>query len=453
MQSGARDQNFPGAVEFARAKLPANSALKFAPYWWDAAPRQRDVRAPELPARADVAIVGSGYTGLSAALTLARRGVNVVVLERDVPGFGASTRNGGQIGSGNQKFKVKKLIELRGHDNAIAMLREGTMMLEFIAELIDREKIDCHFTRCGRFRGAIRPAHYDAMARDMDDLREIAGVESFMVPRKDQHSEIGSDLFYGGSVLPNDGALHPGLFHAGLMQCVQNAGGQITGHAGVTRIDKNGNAYQLTTAAGILTAHNVIIATDGYTDNLIPELNRRIVSVGSNMIATGIIPEETYARLMPKNRVYGNTNRVIYYFRGAPGERRIVWGGRVGRLTGTNTPAAYAHLAGEMLEVFPELEGVQITHAWGGQIGYSNDEVPHIGQTSDGAWYILGFSGTGVSRSVYFGNKVALKLLGDANGRTAFDDLPFDVIPLRPLTRRMIPILEFWYRLRDRYNF
>lgn len=452
MGDSAREANCPTAADFARGTIAEDAAITYAPYWWDAAPRPKPA-PPNLPSRVDVAIVGSGYTGLSAALTLARRGTNVVVLERDVPGFGASTRNGGQIGSGNQKFKVKKLIELRGREKAIAMLREGTQMLEFIAALIDREKIGCHFTRCGRFRGAIRPEHYDAMARDMDDLREVAGVESFMVPRKDQRAEIGSDLFYGGSVLPNDGALHPGLFHAGLMQRVLHAGGHIIGHAGVTQIAKSGPTFRLTTLAGELTANQVIIATDGYTGTLKAELNRRIVSVGSNMIATGVIPEQLYAPLMPKNRVYGNTNRVIYYFRGAPGERRIVWGGRVGRFARANTAAAYAHLAGEILEVFPALKDVPITHAWDGLIGYSNDEVPHIGQTSDGAWYVLGFSGTGVSRSVYFGNKVALKALGDGNGASAFDDLVFEPIPMRALTKRLIPVLEFWYRVRDRYNF
>jgi glycine/D-amino acid oxidase-like deaminating enzyme len=144
---------------------------------------------------ADVAIVGSGYTGLSAALTLVRRGRHTVVLEPDVPGFGASTRNGGQVGSGNQKFRVKRLIELRGRGKAIAMLHEGTRMLAFILDLIQREKIECHFVRCGRFRAAIRPAHYEAIARDMEDLRALAGVESFMVPRAEKHTGIGSDVF------------------------------------------------------------------------------------------------------------------------------------------------------------------------------------------------------------------------------------------------------------------
>ena len=360
--------NCPSAADLARGRVPADAPISYRPYWWDAAPRPRGTAQP-LQRACDVTIVGSGYTGLSAALTLLRGGRQAVVLERGVPGFGASTRNGGQIGSGNQKFRVKKLIELRGREKAVALLREGTRMLDYIAHLIASERIDCQFTRCGRFRGAMRPEHYEAMARDMEDLREATGVESFMVPRAEQHTEIGSDIFYGGSVLPNDASLHPGLYHAGLMRRVAEAGGRVVGGAGVSSIAKHGLGFRLSTAAGEIQCRDVIVATDGYTDARIPELHRRIVPVGSALIATGEISAALYDKLLPKKRVYGNTNRVIYYFRGAPGERRIIWGGRVGRLTSPSSPRAYSHLAREMLDVFPDLKDVAITHAWDGLIG------------------------------------------------------------------------------------
>ena len=443
--------NCPSAADLARGRVPRDAPISYRPYWWDAALRRTETRA-SLPGEADVAIVGSGYTGLSAALTLLRRGRQAVVLERGVPGYGASTRNGGQIGSGNQKFRVKRFIEMRGRAKAIALLREGTRMLDYIAELIVSEQIDCQFTRCGRFRGAIRPQHYEAMARDMEDLREAAGVESFMVQRAEQHTEIGSDVFYGGSVLPNDASLHPGLYHAGLMQRVEQAGGSVVGEAGVSSIAKQGSGFLVSTTTGEIEARDVIVATDGYTDARIPELHRRIVPVGSALIATGEISESLFNKLLPKKRVYGNTNRVIYYFRGAPGERRIIWGGRVGRLASPNSPGAYSHLSREMLEVFPDLKDVPITHAWDGLIGYSHDELPHIGRTAGGLHYAVGYSGTGVSRATYFGHKVALKVLGDPEGRTAFDDLPFESFPAYVIAKRMVPVFETWYRLRDKIN-
>lgn len=438
----------PTARELARGPLTSSVGLAYRPYWWDAAPRVQS--SLPLPAQADVVIVGSGFTGLSAALTLLRHGRSVVVLERGVPGFGASTRNGGQIGSGNQKFRVKRLIQLRGRAKAEAMLREGVRMLDHIADLIEAEKIECHFKRCGRFRAAVQPEHYEAMARDMEDLRQVAGVESFMVPKAEQGSEIGTEVFHGGSVLPQDASLHPGLYHAGLMQRIQDAGGHVIGNAAAQDISRNGSAgFSVTTPLGQIRARDVIIATNGYTDGLVPELGRRIVPIGSGLIATGEIPEATFSRLLPKGRVYGNTNRVFYYFRAAPGERRIVWGGRVGRLANSTSPLAFRHLARDMLHVFPDLADVPITHAWDGLIGYTYDELPHLGRTGSGLYYAVGYCGTGVSRATYFGNRIALQLIGKRAGRTSFDDLAFPSFPAHPIAKRAVPVVETWYRFRD----
>lgn len=436
------------AGDLARGHVESAIGITYRPYWWDAAPRSRT--AAPLPQRTDVVIVGSGFTGLSAALTLLRHGRSVVVLERDVPGYGASTRNGGQVGSGNQKFRVKRLIELRGPAKAAAMLREGVQMLDYIEHLITAENIDCHFKRCGRFRAAVQPAHYEAMARDMEDLRAIAGVESFMVPKSEQHSEIGTDVFFGGSVLPQDASLHPGLYHAGLMGRIQDGGAHVIGNAAALHICREGgDRYALTTTLGAIHARDVVIATNGYTDGLVPELGRRIVPIGSGLIATGEIPENTLSRMLPKDRVYGNTNRVFYYFRAAPGERRIIWGGRVGRLVNNTSPFAFRHLARDMLRVFPDLADVPVTHGWDGTIGYTYDEVPHLGRTATGIYYALGYCGTGVSRATYFGHKIALQLLGQSEGRTSFDDLAFLSFPVHPIAKQAVPVVETWYRVLD----
>lgn len=439
------------ASELAAGGYRGETGLRYQPYWWDEAPRASE--ETPIPKKCDVAIVGSGFTGLAAANTLLGNGCSVVVFDRDCPGFGASTRNGGQVGSGNQKFRVKTLIALRGEAKATALLREGTQMLDHIGQLIAAEKIDCDFRQCGRFRGAIRPEHYEAMAGDMEDLRRVAGVESFMVPRIEQRSEIGSDVFFGGSVLPNDASLHPGLYHSGLVRRVKEKGGHIAGNAAVVDITAEGKTFCVKTARGTTRARHVIIATNGYTSNLVPELRQRIVSIGSGLIATGEIDKGTLDRLLPKQRVYGNTNRVFYYFRVAPGSRRIIWGGRVGRLAAEKTPRAYSHLARDMLRVFPDLADVPVTHAWSGLIGYTYDEIPHLGRTSSGVYYALGYCGTGVSRATYFGHKIALQLLGKKEGRTAFDDLTFPAFPAHPVAKRAVPVVETWYRIRDAANF
>jgi len=418
------------------------------PYWWEAAP-PRTGDPPVLPRRVDVAVVGSGFTGLSAALTLLRRGRSVAIFDRGVPGFGASTRNGGQVGSGNQKFRVRTLIEMRGEAKAVALLREGIAMLDHIEQLVSSERIECHFSRCGRFRGAMRPEHYESMARDLDDLRRHVGVESIVVPRSEQHREIASDLFHGGTILTNDAALHPGLYHAGLLRRVEEAGGFILGCTQVDSSMAERRAFRVRTARGDVLARDVVVATNGYTQRIHGHLDQRIVPVGSAVIATEPLSPGLIQRLMPGGRMYGNTNRVFFYFRAAPDEDRIVWGGRVGRGFAADSPFAFAHLARDMRRTFPQLGDVRITHGWTGQIGYTFDSLPHLGKTPDGIHYALGYCGTGVSRSTWFGHKIALKLLGDPAGATAFDDIVFPTHPFHAVAPTMVPIYETWYRMRD----
>ncbi|MFT3733154.1 MAG: FAD-binding oxidoreductase [Hyphomicrobium sp.] len=443
----------PTARELADGSARASARLSFSPYWWEAVSREAEDGDSFLPRRCDVVVVGSGFTGLSGALTLLRNGRQVVVIERGRAGFGASTRNGGQIGSGNQKFRVKKLIAIRGRKKAEEMLREGTRMLDHIAALISQEKIECHFRRCGRFRAAVRSEHYEAMAQDMRDLKDIAGVESSMVPRSEQSAEIDTDCFFGGSLLPNDASLHPALYHAGLLDRIKAAGGKVLAYTPARHITRAGPDFQVATNRGVIVAKDVVIATNGYTDGLVPELGRRIVPIGSALIATDELPATLFDRLLPRNRVYGNTNRVFFYFRGAPDARRIIWGGRVGRLVPAQSLAAVRHLAGDMLHVFPDLKDIAITHAWDGQIGYTYDEVPHIGCTRDGIHYALGYCGTGVSRATYFGTKIALKVLDKPEGRTSFDDLTFPAYPAHPVAKHAVPFVETWYRIRDAANF
>lgn len=421
------------------------------PYWWDAAPPSSEQTEP--PREVDVAIVGSGFTGLSAALTLLRRGRSVAVFDRGVPGFGASTRNGGQVGSGNQKFRVRTLIEMRGEANAVALLREGIAMLDHIEQLVTSEHIDCHFSRCGRFRGAMRPEHYDSMARDLDDLRRYVGVESVVVPRAEQHREIASDLFHGGTVLPNDAALHPGLYHAGLLRRVEGAGGLVLGLTPVESISADRSGFRMQTPRGEVVARDVIVATNGYTQKVHDHLDRRIVPVGSAVIATEPLPPGLIQELMPGGRMYGNTNRVFFYFRAAPDQDRIVWGGRVGRGFAADSPFASAHLARDMRRTFPQLGDVRVTHGWSGQIGYTFDSLPHLGRTPDGIHYAMGYCGTGVSRSTWFGHKIALKLIGDPEGASAFDDIVFPTHPFHAVAPAMVPVYEAWYRMRDALDF
>jgi glycine/D-amino acid oxidase-like deaminating enzyme len=417
------------------------------PWWWEAAPLCEGESEP-LPAQVDAAVIGSGFTGLSAALTLLKGGLTVAVLERDRPGEGASTRNGGQVGSGNQKFTVKALVARYGERQGRALLREGQAALDYIGALIEKQGIACHFARVGRFRGALRPEHYEALARDAEDLARHVGVEYRLVPPQRQREEIESPRYHGGVVLPNDATVHPGLLHHGLMARVEQAGGQVLGKAPLTAVRRVEGQFHIETPRGALRSEIVVVATNGYSDRSLPQFRRRIVPLRSAMVATEELPEELLRRLMPKNRAYGSTGRVFHYYRLSPDGRRLLFGGRVNHLVRQTQPAAFGHLRREIGALFPELAEVGITHGWWGWLGYPRDTLPHLGRLG-GLYYAMGYSGSGVSRSLYLGRKVALKALGDPAGKTAFDDQDLAPFPGRDFAALGVPLVQTWYRLLD----
>ncbi|HMK67965.1 MAG TPA: FAD-dependent oxidoreductase, partial [Stellaceae bacterium] len=191
---------------------------KDLPYWWENAPRPALAQAA-LPATADVVVVGSGYTGLAAALALARGGRSTAVLEAEEVGWGCSTRNGGQV-STSIKPGFYDLAPIHGEERAFAIVKEGQNALAFIGELIRREAIDCNWERVGRFVGAHNPSQYEALGKKISKQRKGLEIEAHLVPRAEQRSEIGTDAYYGGAVYPAHAALDPARYHQGLLDRV-----------------------------------------------------------------------------------------------------------------------------------------------------------------------------------------------------------------------------------------
>ncbi|MDJ0628090.1 MAG: FAD-binding oxidoreductase [Rhodobacter sp.] len=421
------------------------SDIQSRPYWLDQlgpAPSFSD----DLPAKVDVLIVGAGYTGLNAAIETARAGRSTLVVDAEDAGFGCSTRNGGQI-STSVKPSLEKLTARFGSDKARAIRGEGVRALGWIADFVAAEGLDCDFRRAGRFHAAHTPHHYEDLVRNADKMRTQEGIESFAVPRSEQRTELGTDSYFGGVVFPDHCSLHPAKYHRELLRLALGARAQVVGHCPVTAIERTGAGFKALTPKGTVAARDVIVATNGYTTNLVPWLRRRVIPIGSYIIVTEELPRDLVDRLFPTGRIASDTCKVVYYYRTTPDRRRLCFGGRV--TAGEADPAVSApRLYAAMCRIFPEIADYGITHAWNGTVAYSFDEMAHTG-VHDGIHYALGYCGSGVSMGSYLGMRAGQKVLGLAMGRTAFDDLPHPTRPLYTGKPWFLPATVAWYRWKD----
>lgn len=420
-------------------------------YWWDTAPLQ-DAPPQRIDADCDVAIVGTGYTGLSAALLLARAGRRVQLFDKQRPGEGASTRNGG-MASGNLRFGLAALIDRVGNARAVALYREGKAARERLAAMIAEEGIDCDFQPTGRFTGAMRPAHYDGMGREADLLNRHLDIGAEPIPRTRQHEEVGSDLYHGGLLRPDIGGLHPARLHAGLLARVQTAGAVVHGRTPVLAVARRGAGFRVTVARADgppvgVTAGQVLMAVNGYTDAADRWLRRRLVPARSRILATAPIPPSLMATLMPKGRMLGETRTLFHYFRPSPDGTRILIGGRD---TGWHEKAAGngSGLRRDMVEIFPDLAGVEITHNWAGRVAFSRSHLPHL-FWHDGVVYACGYCGSGVVWATWLGRKAGLALLGDPEAETALASRPPPWVPLFEGWPWFMPAVHAWYAWKDR---
>ncbi|HEY3928690.1 MAG TPA: FAD-binding oxidoreductase [Candidatus Koribacter sp.] len=416
-------------------------------YWLDSVSMAAGSDQP-LSESVDVAVIGAGFTGLSAARTLARRGARVVVLEAETIGWGASSRNGGMVLTG-MKLSPEVLMQRYGLDATKQMYAASLESIDFIEQLVDEERIDCYFARCGHLEVANKQSHFDAYARSAELLAREFGHKIRIVTKSELRGEIGADIYFGGVVDEASAGLHPARYVAGLAQAAKRAGATIFEGARVHNVDR-GKGFTLTTSKGKLAAKDVLIATSGYTGTLSRPLRKRIIPIGSYIIATERLAPTVAKELIPHNRMVYDSLNFLHYWRLTP-DNRMLFGGRAAFLPETTNTIrkSEAILLRDLIAIHPQLKEVKVSYAWGGTLDFTFDILPHAGEF-DGVHYALGYAGHGVAMASYLGSIMGEKLAG-APDRNPFAGIPFPGAPMGLYNGQpwFLPFAGAYYKVLD----
>ena len=419
------------------------------PYWWTFFAPRDDLQA-DLPARTDVAIIGGGYTGLTAARALARHGIDATVIEAEDVGFGASTRNGGGVGGAvnvGKSLSGKRLQYQTGEREAI--LAESASAFRSIESLVRDEGIDCGWQSYGRFVGAWTPAHYRAQEDSLRMLNEHADMEGSMLPRERQHEHLRSNLYYGGMLVERSATVNPALLYRGLLDRAIDAGVRLCGHTRVTGLEQVAGGWRVSTNRGDVLADKVIVGANGYIDPAAPGLRRRIIPVFSNIIVTEELPEGLAEHVFPTRRYINDSPRIRSYYRLTPDGKRVLFGGR--GTFGTARSEDHARfLHAMMVDRLPDLRGIKVAYSWSGRIAFTLDSIPHVGE-QDGVFFSLGCNGSGVAMMTYLGNYLGERVAGKINHISSFERRLPDH-PLYSGNPWFLPILGRYYQVRDKID-
>lgn len=423
-------------------------------YWLASAPAFTGAAEGGPEGYVDVAVIGGGFTGFSAALALREKGASVAVLEAGQVIGEASGRNGGQCNNGTHQ-DYGALVASLGRETAQAFYRAHVEAVDRVEALVQAHGIDCGFHRCGRLKLAAKPEHFDKIAKAYELLKAEVDPNVELIAPERIAGEVGSDKFYGGLLQTTSAQLHPGRFGIGLAEAAAAKGARIYENAAVTGLMRGSDGrWTLTTPRGTLTASQVLVATGGapiqQTGGQKPFgwFQRRLVAVGSFIIATEPLDPALTARLFPNGRNYVTSRVIGNFFRLAP-DNRLIFGGRA-RFAISNAKSdvkSGAILIDAMRRMFPELAGVRVDHVWGGMVDLTADRLPRAGE-HDGLFYAMGYSGHGVQMSVMMGQQMVRTMDGDT-AANPWTHLDWPAIPGHLGKPWFLPAVGLLYKLQD----
>jgi len=423
--------------------------LKQRIFWHDTVQMPDDKNLTPLPEKVDVAIIGSGFTGLSAARTLAKRGLKVAVLEAETIGWGASSRNGGMLLTG-LKVSMQSVIQKYGRDLARRLFQCSLDAIDTVEEIVNEENIDCGFERSGHLLAANKPKHFDALKEEVEFMEKEFNHKVHLVSKENQREEIGTDIYYGALVDEVSGGLNPAQFVAGLGRAAEGAGATLHARARVERLERGTKGFSVETARGKLVAEKVFVATSGYTSGATPKLQKKIIPIGSFIIATEKLSDELAKELSPKNRMIFDYKHYLNYSRLWNG--RMIFGGRAAFFPeNENTIRESAEiLRREIIQVYPQLKDAKIEYVWGGTLDFAFDMMTHVGEM-DGIYYSLGYAGHGVAMGTYLGKTVAEAMLNGNIKDHPFAAFDFPGAPLGLYDGRpwFLPFAGMWHKILD----
>ncbi len=425
---------------------------KFSPYWWEDQPKYSESNG--IPVKADVVIVGAGFTGLSAAITLAKSELSVIVFDSEEIGFGASTRNGGMLGSGH-KVSPQQADKKYGLEIARKIHKEANASLAFTTNLIKDNNIDCDLQICGRLRTSWVPQDQVSMSENLSKLKAIDHFNSKMIDPNLMSESIKTDLYFGGQYYQDHGSVQPRKFHYGLHQLAIDSGAKVFGKKqvkNVTRLstdEKDG--FIVSVANETIICKNVLIATNGYTrPTLSKYLSRRIVPVPSYIITTDEIGIERVNALIPGGHCIVETRKRYCYYRPTPCGKRIMIGTRAA-MHSISAEKALPILQKTLSEIFPELDGVKVSHCWTGFTGFSFSMLPNLGN-HNGIYSAMGYCGNGVAMAPYLGHMAALKILEPNKKVTVFEDTSLQSRPYYFGKPWFLSIASAYFKVYDKFD-